>query len=108
MGKTHSIIATDLSSEALMYAKRNISIHDATKKSTYIRGFVAALQNEVNPNDKMFSGFDLILANPPYIQSEILKTLEKGLKTMNLVSPWMVAMMDLIFIGVYVVKVPYT
>ena len=80
-GRPIRIIATDLSSEALMYAKRNISIHDADQEIDLYQGdLFAALPNEVNPNDKMFSGFDLILANPPYIQSEILKTLEKGVK----------------------------
>lgn len=63
------ITAIDISSKALMVAKKNAKINEVEDKITFIK---SDLFNQIK-NQK----FDIIVSNPPYIKKEDIKKLDK-------------------------------
>ncbi|HHX36987.1 MAG TPA: peptide chain release factor N(5)-glutamine methyltransferase [Clostridiaceae bacterium] len=80
--KPINLVATDVSEEALMYAQYNIAQYSAADDIELYRGdLFEALPHRYNPKQtNEFAGFDLILVNPPYIQTSVIPTLAVGVK----------------------------
>ena len=67
-----SVSASDISDGALNVAKEN-----AIKNSVNIEFYKSDLFNDISKNVK----FDIIVSNPPYIQTEVIKGLSKEVQT---------------------------
>ncbi len=65
-----SIIATDISSEALILAKENARIHGVEAKITFVCGNLFQSLERVKQK-----AFDLIISNPPYIPTYLFSDL---------------------------------
>jgi release factor glutamine methyltransferase len=66
-----SAVMTDISAEALVVARENAKRHEVTSRSSFVEGnWFAGIRDH----------FDLILSNPPYIPSAILKTLSSEVR----------------------------
>lgn len=67
-----SLVAVDVSSKTLEVAKENAIRNGVTENAEFILGdiFSAELQNKLNEKK-----FDIIASNPPYIKSDVIKTL---------------------------------
>lgn len=63
------IYGTDISEEALAYAKMNIKKHHFEEKITLVQCNMA---DEIYDNN-----FDLIISNPPYVPTDVYKNLDK-------------------------------
>ena len=64
------IFATDISPAALAVARANASLNDVARQMTFLSGdWFGALGDEA-------ARFDLIVSNPPYLQSDEIATLE--------------------------------
>lgn len=63
------VTATDISQEALRVAKRNASNNDVQNKITFV-------QSNLFENIKK-DKYDMIVSNPPYIKTEVIKKLAK-------------------------------
>ena len=61
------IVATDISEKAIEVAKRNAKLHNAN-----IKFIVSDMFENINETD-----FDLIISNPPYIETKTIPTLSK-------------------------------
>lgn len=59
------IVATDISESAIEVARKNAKIHNAN-----IKFIVSDMFNNINGED-----FDIVVSNPPYIETEIIATL---------------------------------
>jgi len=66
--------ATDISSEALAYAGRNVERHGVSKRVHLLQGGLWA------PVSPLGVRFDFIVSNPPYVASEIYDTLPAGVR----------------------------
>lgn len=65
-----TVTATDISQEALEVARKNVNLNNVNIE------FI-----ESNLFDKLTErSFDIILSNPPYIETDIIKTLEKDVQ----------------------------
>jgi release factor glutamine methyltransferase len=74
--KTASVLATDLSEKALAIAKTNIEKLNLSDRISFTQGdLFDALKRDVDR-----APFHLILANPPYIPTSQLATLDKNVK----------------------------
>lgn len=67
--KNSQITATDINEEALKIAEKNAKKNQVDKQIVFLK---SDLFNEI-PNKK----YDIIISNPPYIKTEIIKTLNK-------------------------------
>ena len=70
MGSPKEVVGIDVSEEALLVAKQNEKLAEGTA----VRWIRSDLFSEVNEK------FDLIVSNPPYIQTDVIKTLEPEVK----------------------------
>ena len=68
--ENNKICAVDISSEALEVAKKNAIKNGVDEKIEFIN---SNMFENVNDNEK----FDVIVSNPPYIESEVVLTLDK-------------------------------
>ncbi|MHC4443847.1 MAG: peptide chain release factor N(5)-glutamine methyltransferase [Planctomycetota bacterium] len=64
--KNTSVVADDISADALTVAAQNVQRHQVTERVRLIRADGAVLPQEVIPQ----GGFDLIVSNPPYISKD--------------------------------------
>jgi release factor glutamine methyltransferase len=71
--KRAKVIATDISGEALIVARRNAAKHDLAERIRFLQGDLF----EPVPADEQF---DLILSNPPYIAQEDMAKLPIGVR----------------------------
>ncbi|MDR1796801.1 MAG: peptide chain release factor N(5)-glutamine methyltransferase [Clostridiales Family XIII bacterium] len=70
-----SVTATDISAEALAYARRNAEAHGAQARITFLEGdLFAALGSRPG------AAFDLIASNPPYVRSGDLASLQREIR----------------------------
>lgn len=66
------VTAVDISDNALMVARENANKHELTDKITFVQSDLFE-----NINDK----YDLIVSNPPYIPTKVIRELEEEVKT---------------------------
>ncbi len=67
------VTAVDISEDALSLAKENAQKLGVSKKISFIKEDALSLKERKEK-------FDIVVSNPPYIKSEIIKTLEKDVK----------------------------
>ncbi|RUL85017.1 peptide chain release factor N(5)-glutamine methyltransferase [Tautonia sociabilis] len=67
------VLATDLSPEALAVARSNADCHDLSDRVTYFEGDLLAPVADLGP-------FDVIISNPPYIATDVIPSLEAGVR----------------------------
>lgn len=65
------IVATDISEKAIEVAKRNAKLHNAN-----IKFIISDMFENINETD-----FDLIISNPPYIETKTIPTLSKEVQS---------------------------
>lgn len=75
--KNINVTAVDISEEALKIAQENASQNAVSNKIYFIQS---------NVFDKITSKFDIIISNPPYIKTDIIKTLMPQVKDFEPVS----------------------
>lgn len=63
-----NVVLADISKEALQVAKKNAKQNGVEKQITLIQS---------NLFEKIQTTFDIIVSNPPYIRSKVIKTLQK-------------------------------
>lgn len=75
-------VATDLSAEALAAARGNAERHDVSDRLDFRQGswFEALL---TSPEGRGEERFDLIVSNPPYINSAVIETLADEVKSFD-------------------------
>lgn len=74
--KAATVVASDLDDQALAYAKRNFERLGLAERITLLKGdLFEALAELVDPLP-----FDLIVANPPYIASAVIPTLDENVR----------------------------
>lgn len=73
------IYATDISNKALDVARKNAKENDVSEKIYFIQ---SDLFSEIDPDIK----FDIIVSNPPYIKTEVIKTLNKDVQNEPLIA----------------------
>lgn len=69
-------VGVDISDKALEVAKENADILLSDRTDVDVTFIKSDLFNEVNKENK----FDVIVSNPPYIQTEVIKTLDSEVK----------------------------
>jgi release factor glutamine methyltransferase len=67
-----NVIASDVSSEALLVAGRNVETHGLFDRITTVEADGLALPVDMVPD----GGFDVIVSNPPYVADDDLETLD--------------------------------
>jgi len=72
--KNSKVYASDISSKALMVAKKNAVLNKVKNKITFLKG------NLFEPCKKIKQKFDLIVSNPPYVPSNEIDRLQKELQ----------------------------
>ena len=71
--KSAHFVAIDISSEALALASENARALDLADRITFLEGNLLAPVSSAPP-------FDVILSNPPYIPTDVIPTLEPGVR----------------------------
>ncbi len=66
--KDSTVILTDISENALLKAEENALLNDVSDRVEVARLDVL--------NDEIEKGYDIIVSNPPYIKTDVMKTLE--------------------------------
>jgi len=73
---TARVVASDISEQALAVARSNAERHQVADRFLTVRADRLSLSGEAAPE----SGFDVLVCNPPYIPSEALAGLDKGIR----------------------------
>lgn len=82
-GVNVTIVATDVSSNALKIASQNAKLHGIEKQITFIKSdLLLALKNQlsVRSHNQLSTTPDIIVANLPYIPSSRIPTLDSSVK----------------------------
>ncbi|MBC7766338.1 MAG: peptide chain release factor N(5)-glutamine methyltransferase [Hyphomonadaceae bacterium] len=74
--KNLSVVAMDISSEALAVAKQNAINNQVARRISFLQQDVFTLWQD----DKATQTFDIIVSNPPYITAQVVETLDKKVR----------------------------
>lgn len=69
LGEAEEIVATDISKEALLVAEKNLSLLNEEQRKK-----IKLVQGDLFENIE--GKFDIIVSNPPYIETEVINTLQ--------------------------------
>lgn len=69
------ITATDISDEALKYAKQNAKLNNVDSQINFIK-----IDFLTSDERRATSDYDVVVSNPPYIPTDVIKTLDPGIR----------------------------
>lgn len=78
--KDSKVLAVDFSPKCLHFAEKNAKENEVADRVRVLKQDVLADFSLSDLGQKENEGFDILVSNPPYIKSEIIKTLDKDVK----------------------------